>query len=164
MTVKLNESYIARRRFLGSMLGGGAAALGAAAAVPAAYYAGNLREEPAPDYLVLEKADYELPPGTAKSIRYGPVPVLLVQPPDRGQELRVFVATCTHLDCPVGYREDENDIFCGCHAGRFTVDGRVISGPPPRPLRRFFTRLRGDGLVIALEKENLEKAFQEPDA
>lgn len=162
--MKLNESHLARRRFLGSMLGGGAAALGAAAAVPAAYYAGNLREEPPPDYMVLEKTDYELPPGTAKLIWYGPVPVLLVQPPEPGQQLRVFVATCTHLDCPVGYRQNENDIFCGCHKGRFTIDGQVISGPPPEPLRRFFTRFHGEKLVIALEKENLEKAFQEPDA
>ena len=36
--------------------------------------------------------------------------------------------------------------------------GRVLSGPPPQPLRQFHHQVRGDRLVIALEKENLEKA------
>ncbi len=164
MTVKLNESYIARRRFLGSMLGGGAATLGAGVAVPVVRYAGNLREEPPPDFITLDKADYELPPGTAKLIRYGRMPALLVQPPNQEEPLRVFVATCTHFDCTVSYRREEDDIFCACHDGRYTVEGQVISGPPPRPLKRFFTTFRGERLVIALEKENLDKAFAEPDA
>lgn len=163
MNVKLTESYIARRRFIAAMLGGGAAALGTMAAVPVVHYAGNLKSDPPPDYVVLEKADYELPPGTAKVIPYGRsrIPVLLVQPPGQGQPLSVLVATCTHFDCTVGYRADENVIYCACHEGRFTVDGRVISGPPPRPLKKMPSRPRGQSLVIALEKENLEKAFAE---
>ncbi len=164
MKVKLDESYIARRRFLGSMLGGGAATLGVATAAPVVRYAGNLREEPPPEFLTLEPADYRLSPGTGKLIRYGRIPALLIQPPDPQQPLRVFVATCTHFDCTVSYRPEGDTIFCACHDGVYAADGQVISGPPPRPLRRFFTRKLGDRLVIALEQENLEKAIAEPDA
>jgi len=30
-------------------------------------------------------------------------------------------------------------IWCACHNGRFDLDGRVLSGPPPRPLAAFKT-------------------------
>ena len=68
------------------------------------------------------------------------------------------MATCTHFDCTVNYVEDENRIFCACHEGYFDLDGRVVDGPPPEPLRPFYSKLGDDGLLIALEKENLEKA------
>jgi len=74
--MKIEESYIARRRFLCGMLGGGAVALGTSAAVPLAYYAGNLREEPPPPFMELPKADYDLPPGTSKIVMYGRIPAL----------------------------------------------------------------------------------------
>ena len=52
----------------------------------------------------------------------------------------------------------ENRIFCACHDGVYDTDGRVLSGPPPRPLRQFYSKLSGGKLIIALEKANLEKA------
>jgi Rieske Fe-S protein len=162
--MKLDDSYIARRRFLGSMIGGGAAALGAGVALPVTCYVGNLRKEPPPDFMWVETADFELAPGTSRLIQYGRIPVILIQPPGPDEELRVLLATCTHFDCTVSYEKDANDIVCACHDGHYTIDGEVVSGPPPRPLRHFFTKLHGDRLVIALEKENLEKAFAEPDA
>ena len=86
-TMKINESYLARRRFLCGMVGGGAAALGAASAVPLVAYVGNLRDEPLPDSLVLEQADYELAPGTSKIVMYGRIPALLIQTPEPESEL-----------------------------------------------------------------------------
>jgi len=156
--MKIEESYIARRRFLCSMLGGGAGTLALGVAVPAVYYAGNLRKEPPPPFLKLSKADYDLPPGKSKLIRYGRIPVLLIKTPEPQSELKAFVATCTHFDCTVGYREDENCIFCACHEGYYDTDGNVIAGPPPEPLRPVYYKFHEGTLVIALEKENLEKA------
>ena len=159
MTVKLDESYIARRRFLGSMIGGGAVALGAGAAVPLTAYMGNLREDPPPDFLEIPREDWDLPPGEFRITLYGRIPVLIFRTPQPENDLKVFVATCTHLDCTVSYRADENRIFCACHEGYYDVEGRVLSGPPPKPLSQFARKLLPDGrLVIALEKENLEKA------
>lgn len=53
---------------------------------------------------------------------------------DPQQRLRASSAKCTHEGCTVQYKADEAIIWCACHNGRFDVDGRVLSGPPPRPL------------------------------
>jgi len=49
-------------------------------------------------------------------------------------EVKAFNAVCTHLDCTVQYRKDLSIIWCACHNGRYDLEGRNISGPPPRPL------------------------------
>jgi cytochrome b6-f complex iron-sulfur subunit len=36
----------------------------------------------------------------------------------------------------VQWQTDKQDFLCPCHAGRYTPDGTVISGPPPRPLAK----------------------------
>ena len=156
--MKINESYIERRKFLCSMLGGGTAALGAGAAIPLTFYAAG-RPEPVPPFLEIEKADYELAPGQGKAIMYGRIPALLIRPKDPPSELKVFVATCTHFDCMVTYREKEKDIFCACHEGIYDLDGQVTAGPPPKPLAQFFKKFKGDKLVIALEEEKLDEAI-----
>jgi Rieske Fe-S protein len=145
------------------MIAGGAVSLGAGFAVPLTQYAGNLREEPSPDYLEIAKDDYDLPPGKSKMLLYGRIPALLIKTPEPDSELRAFVAVCTHLDCTVSYLEKENCIFCACHEGYYDVDGNVTAGPPPAPLARFHMTFKADTLVIALEKENLEKAFAEAE-
>ena len=154
--MKIQESYLARRKFLGSMVGGGVAALGAGMAVPVASYV--VREEPLPKSWEIDVAD--LLPGTSKIVTYGKrMPVLVFRTPLPENELKVFAATCTHFDCTVGYVPEENHIHCACHDGYYDLDGQVTAGPPPRPLREFFYEELDNGqLVIALEKENLAKA------
>jgi cytochrome b6-f complex iron-sulfur subunit len=162
--VKIEESYIARRRFLCRMLAGGTAAMASGASVPLVSYVGNLHEEPPPPFLKLSPAEWDLRPGQSKLIRYGSIPALLLRTAAPQSVLRVFVATCTHFDCIVGYRGKENHISCACHGGFYDVDGTVLGGPPPRPLRAFYFRpWRGD-LWIALEEENLEKALRQAGA
>jgi Rieske Fe-S protein len=156
--MKLEQSHLERRRFLGNMLGGGVAALGAGVALPLLRYAGNFRQTPPPDYVVLEKTQYDLPPGKSRMLMYGSIPMLLLRTPPPASVLRIFVATCTHLNCTVGYREEQNCIICACHEGCYDTAGCVISGPPPQPLRSFFSKLKDGKLIVALEKENLEKA------
>ncbi len=156
--MKLEESHLERRRFLCGMLGGGAVALGAGAALPLVQYVGNFRRLPPPDFMALDKAEYELPPGKARMLMYGSIPVLLLRTPLPENQLRIFVATCTHLNCTVGYREEQNCIFCACHEGYYNTAGQVMAGPPPAPLRAFFSEFKHGKLYIALEKENLAKA------
>ncbi len=156
--MKIDESYLARRKFLGCMLGGGAGALGAGIVVPLVQYAGDFRATPPPPFIELAAADYALSPGTAKMLLYGRIPLLLLKTPQPGSQWRAFVATCTHLSCTVSYREDLRSIVCACHEGHFDLEGGVVSGPPPAPLRQFHLKFQDERLFIALEKENLEKA------
>ena len=58
-----------------------------------------------------------------------------------------FGQKCTHLGCPVLYRKETRQLHCPCHEGFFNAeDGRVIAGPPPRPLPRVELERRGDEL------------------
>ena len=158
--MKIKESYLQRRRFLCGMLGGGAAALGCGVAVPVTQYVGNLQEEPPPPFVKMPEDQWQLPPGKARMARYGSMKILLIRTPKPEAELKIFDANCTHLDCTVGYEEDKNRIVCNCHKGYYDVEGRVTDGPPPKSLPKLHFKEMPDGtLVIALEKENLEKAF-----
>jgi cytochrome b6-f complex iron-sulfur subunit len=53
------------------------------------------------------------------------------------QGFRAFSAICTHLGCIVGWDAARRQIECPCHAGFFDLNGRVVSGPPPRPLTEY---------------------------
>jgi len=67
---------------------------------------------------------------------------------DQGHQLRAFDARCTHEGCTVQYVAAQGDIWCACHNGRFNLDGRVISGPPPKPLPRYGIREDAQGNVL----------------
>ena len=64
---------------------------------------------------------------------------------------RDFVAmsnVCTHLGCRIRWVADQNKYFCPCHNGVFDKQGNVVSGPPPRPLDRYQTKVENDQLFI----------------
>ena len=62
----------------------------------------------------------------------------------KGGDLVAFSAVCTHLGCIVQWEQEKQDFLCPCHAGRYTADGAVVSGPPPRPLQKLaFTMADG---------------------
>ena len=57
---------------------------------------------------------------------------------------------CTHLSCPVYYSRDHQRLECPCHEGAFdAATGKVLYGPPPRPLDVIEVELRG-GKVWAI--------------
>ena len=64
--------------------------------------------------------------------------------PLRADDVKAFNAICTHVDCTVKYRADKGDIFCSCHNGVYDVNGRNVSGPPPRPLESYKVVLSGE--------------------
>ena len=61
-------------------------------------------------------------------------------------------AVCTHLGCTVQYRGDLHDVWCACHNGMYAVNGRNISGPPPRPLETYEVILKGDEIYVRGER------------
>ena len=63
-------------------------------------------------------------------------------------ELKAMAATCTHLDCTVQHRPDLGIIWCSCHNGRYDLDGKNISGPPPKPLEKYLVNeIKGEIFV-----------------
>ncbi len=64
-----------------------------------------------------------------------------------GSEVRALDSTCTHLGCRTRYNPESQLIECPCHGGVYDVNGQVVSGPPPAPLRTMTTRV-DDGKVM----------------
>jgi Rieske Fe-S protein len=65
-------------------------------------------------------------------------------------EVRVFSDVCTHLGCRVTWHEDQKHYISPCHDGHFGILGDVVSGPPPRPLDEFTTKIEGGELFVQL--------------
>lgn len=65
-----------------------------------------------------------------------------------GAAATVFSIHCTHLGCPYEWSQPAQQFFCPCHGGVFTKEGQVVSGPPPRPLDRYETRVVNGTLYV----------------
>lgn len=61
--------------------------------------------------------------------------------------VRAFSATCTHLGCRVRWDGGAHRFKCPCHGGEYDAEGKVIAGPPPRPLNVLEARITDDGDV-----------------
>jgi menaquinol-cytochrome c reductase iron-sulfur subunit len=59
-----------------------------------------------------------------------------------------FGPECTHLGCAYHWEDGKNDFLCPCHTSVFSADGKVISGPAPRPLDRYDTKIQGSKLLL----------------
>lgn len=96
--------------------------------------------------VVAGKVD-ELANNSGKIFKFGSKPGILVRL-DSG-ELTACSAICTHLSCIVQYRPDLKHIWCACHNGHYTVHGKNISGPPPRPLEEYKVNIRGGDIIVS---------------
>jgi Rieske Fe-S protein len=71
---------------------------------------------------------------------------ILVRP--SANKFVAYSQKCTHLSCAVYYSRTTNRLECPCHEGYFSIDdGRVLQGPPPRPLPRIEIERRGNELI-----------------
>ena len=68
------------------------------------------------------------------------------------EKLLAFSAKCTHEGCTVTYQPGQSVLWCPCHDGRFDMNGRVLSGPPPRPLLQYVAQRQPDGGIIISEE------------
>ena len=135
-----------RRRFVEFLLGGGLLASAISFLYPLLRY---LIPPPAADLgsdTVIAGRVGELKRNTGKIFRFGSKPGLLILTAEG--EYRALSATCTHLDCTVQYRGDLREIWCACHNGLYDLNGRNISGPPPRPLEAYDVHVRGEEIVV----------------
>lgn len=92
----------------------------------------------------------DLKPDGSKVFRFGSRPALLLLTPEG--EYHAVSAVCTHLGCTVQYRSDLHEVWCACHNGTYSLDGRNISGPPPRPLEKFQVNIRSNEIIVSRQR------------
>jgi cytochrome b6-f complex iron-sulfur subunit len=89
----------------------------------------------------------DLKPNSGKIVKFGTKPALLVRVNET--DWKAFSAVCTHLNCTVQYQEAGSQIWCACHNGTYDLNGKNVSGPPPKPLEEYAVQIRGDEVVIS---------------
>ncbi len=66
---------------------------------------------------------------------------------DRQGTFRALAATCTHLACIVQFQQEDNIVWCACHNAKFSLSGKVISGPPPDALEGYDVNITDNGEI-----------------
>jgi len=61
---------------------------------------------------------------------------------------QVFSTNCSHLGCPVRWFPESELFMCPCHGGTFHADGARASGPPPRGLYVYPSKVENGELWI----------------
>jgi Rieske Fe-S protein len=71
---------------------------------------------------------------------------------DGDNTVHALSATCTHLGCQVGWDAQAKKFKCPCHGGVYDLTGKVLEGPPPRPLDAIEARLdtAADSVLVRL--------------
>ena len=136
-----------RRTLISWLLGGGVAASLASFFYPVARFLDPPKIAEVSVNEVAAGKVQDLKPNSGKIVKFGNKPALLVRVNDT--EWKAFSAVCTHLNCTVQYQESRHEIWCACHNGTYDLEGRVVSGPPPKPLEEMAVKIRGDEVVIS---------------
>lgn len=125
------QEPVTRRTFLDYLLGAGLVAWAVAFVSPVLSYVWPAQKRGPGTQTVAAGKVTDFAEFQAKIVAVNGHPVIVVRTP---QGFRAFSAICTHLGCIVQWDAGRKQIACPCHAGYFDLDGRVVTGPPPRPL------------------------------
>ncbi len=149
---------ITRRRLLGYLSGLLSAAIAAALGLPLIrFYVGNAFRVRGARWMPLGPAN-EVQPGeprlfTASYVdqdgwQETTVRAEIYAVTENGRDYLTLSNVCTHLGCPVRWDDTRRAFLCPCHGGVFAIDGRVLHGPPPRPLVRVPHKLENGVLYV----------------
>jgi Rieske Fe-S protein len=142
----LFEKRFSRRRLLDYLLGTSAFATLAAVVYPIIKFMIPPRIVEAQQNSVVAGKNAEIPNNSGKIFKFGSKPGIIIR--TETGDLKAFSASCTHLDCIVQYQPDSKNIVCACHNGVYDLTGKVVSGPPPRPLEEFSVNVKGDEITV----------------
>jgi menaquinol-cytochrome c reductase iron-sulfur subunit len=70
------------------------------------------------------------------------------------QNVTAFAPQCTHLGCAYHWDDAQKNFLCPCHTSTFSADGKVLSGPAPRPLDRYDLRVDNGKLLLGAIKRS----------
>ncbi len=142
---------VPRRRFVEVLLGSGFLATALAFVYPVLRYLIPPKASDLGGDSVVAGRVGELTSNSGKIFRFGTRPGLLIRTADG--TYRAMSATCTHLSCTVQYRPDLHEVWCACHNGLYDLNGRNISGPPPRPLESYEVQVHGEEIFVRRRRE-----------
>ncbi len=138
---------VSRRGLLTGLLGASLLGWIATALYPILRYLSPLHlTENANEVELADKAKSDIAAGGFSIVALGTERVIVLRDPQG--KLHATSAKCTHEGCTVQYKRDESIIWCACHNGRYDLDGRVLSGPPPRALALYKTSGSLDTKVV----------------
>lgn len=139
------DNYVTRREFTKFLV-----LVSGATFVGNGYFVLQGRREAAAERIRMEVARVEeVPVGGVKLFRYPTDndPAILIRLAEN--EWVAYMQRCTHLSCPVHYSAKRGRMECPCHNGAFEArTGRVLEGPPPRPLPRIVLHIQ-EGRIYA---------------
>lgn len=147
-----DEASVTRREFCNFLfLTSSAMFVGAAGFAAKSAY--DAQFEPTLPQMRVEGAS-ELQPGAALNFRYPTIKDSAILVRSKDNNFYAYGQKCTHLSCPVYYAKQHDRLECPCHEGGFDVrDGRVLYGPPPRPLDKIELEVRENGEVWAIGRK-----------
>ena len=143
----MDQPEQSKRDFLKYVLGGGLVAWLAAVLYPVLAYMKPPKQAEVEVSSVKAGKITEFQNESGTIVRFGSKPLILLRLPTG--EFRAYSATCTHLDCTVQFRKDMGLVWCACHNGKYDLNGRNVSGPPPRPLDEYRVIVQGEEVFIS---------------
>lgn len=148
------ESASGRRSFLDALLGIGVVGWMATAIYPVLRYLTPLQQAGASGPIHLtdeEQAKVESESFTI--VRSGSTRLIVLK--DNESKIHALAAKCTHEGCTVQFVPGEGLVWCACHNAKFDVSGRVVAGPPPRPLATYAVTTDPEGkLIVSVEEQS----------
>ena len=76
---------------------------------------------------------------------------------EQDNKVVAFGPQCTHLGCAYHWDDGGKQFACPCHASYFSVDGKVLGGPAPRPLDRYVTKIQDNRLQLGALRASNER-------
>ena len=140
-----NTAKISRRDFLDGIIRFGLFATLAGMILPALSYLKPVTRRGPAGGMSDVGSTADIPVGGAKKVILAGSAIMIIR---TSKEFKAFSAVCTHLGCLVDWDEKRQQIICPCHGGQFDTEGRVISGPPPRPLPVHEVKIVGDRILV----------------
>lgn len=133
-----------RRKFLMVMVGGLGGLIGLFSAWPVFRFLAPFGNDGGSATVTIARS--QVPVGAAHFFQYQGRPAVVLQP-EPGNFVALS-AVCTHLGCVVSWEDDKGEFLCPCHGGRFSPEGAVLAGPPPKPLEAMTIAVEGDQLMV----------------
>jgi Rieske Fe-S protein len=151
------ETRATRRSLLDVLLGAGLVGFLSSIVYPVLRYLKPIAPQEGAGALRLSKEDQaKLEKDHTVIVRHGAKRLLVFEDPQ--QRICALEAKCTHEGCTVQYVPGDSLIWCACHNGKFDLEGRVLSGPPPRPLAKWQAQRDADGAVTVAPSPTTDRA------